>query len=346
MTKPNFLIVGAVKSGTTSLFEYLRGHPEVFMPSIKEASYFAGDGGRSEADYLALFRQAGSARAVGEASGSYLYPSNTPAAIHDLLGPDARIVIILRNPVDMAYALWGHMVQESREDLSFFDALAAEESRLADPEFHRVVRAWSAWPFNFAYADRARYARQVAAYFRTFKKSQVHVLIFEEFFADVGTSFAELCRFLDVSPDYRPVFQIFNESKVVRSERLRRLLVEPSTGKDAFKAVTTARFRSRLRALLTSLNNKPQKLPSLSSAERERLWELFANDVAELEELLGRPIDCWGPTARKSQATALRESELQVSEAHRRASLGSSRDSVEVRMRHFVAQPVGDDSGE
>ncbi len=357
MTKPNFLIVGAVKSGTTSLFEYLRGHPEVFMPSIKEASFFAGEGGRSEADYLALFRQAGSARAVGEVSGSYLYPPSTASAIHDFLGPDARIVIILRNPIDMAYSLWGHMVRDGRERLAFFDALAAEESRLADPDFHRTARAWAAWPFNYAYVDRARYARQVAAYFRTFERSQIEVLIFEEFFANVGPAFADLCRFLDVSPDYRPVFRIFNESRVPRSERLRRLLTDPSLGKEAFKTVTTARFRSRLMTLLTTLNSKSEKLPNLSSSERRRLWELFAPDVAELEELLGRRIDCWGPAphnlhsaaalaAASDPAQALGESAPHVVEAGRGVNLPSSRDAGDIRLRHFVAQPLVDDSGE
>src|SRR3954462_1224231 len=121
--KPNFLIVGAAKSGTTSLFEYLRGHPDVFMPDVKEASYFAGAGVKNEADYLALFREAGPARAVGEASGAYLYLPDTARAIHDLLGPRVRIIVILRNPIDMAYSLWGHMVREGGEQLGFFDAL-------------------------------------------------------------------------------------------------------------------------------------------------------------------------------------------------------------------------------
>ncbi len=292
MRKPNFLIVGAAKSGTTSLFEYLRGHPDVFMPGIKEASYFAGGGGRSEADYLALFRNAGGARAVGEASGAYLYLPDTPAAIHGLLGPGARIVIILRNPIDMAYSLWGHMVREGFEDLSFSEAVAAEEKRMADPKFPYRSRAWR---FNFAYADRARYARQVEAYFRTFKKSQLRVLIFEEFFADVEKGFADLCRFLDVAPDYRPDFKAFNQSAVVRSELLRKFLDEPTAWKDVLKAVTPAATRPRVKAWLKAMNYRKQRLPSLSSTERERLWRLFERDVSELEVLLGRRLECWGP---------------------------------------------------
>jgi hypothetical protein len=291
-TKPNFLIVGAAKSGTTSLFEYLRGHPDVFMPDIKEASYFAGEGIKTEADYLALFRQAGPERAVGEASGAYLYPPGTAAAIHELLGPSARIVIILRNPVDMAYSLWGHMVREGGEELAFFDALAAEKKRMADPNFHRHAKSWS---FNFAYADRARYAQQVAVYLRTFTKSQVRILIFEEFFANVAENFAELCRFLDVAPDYRPIFHAFNRSMVVRSQLLRKLLEEPSVWKDVMKALTPDAPRLKLKAWLSAINYRDERLPPLSPGDRERLWRLFENDVAELQVLLGRQLDCWGP---------------------------------------------------
>jgi hypothetical protein len=292
MRKPNFLIVGAAKSGTTSLFEYLRGHPDVFMPDIKEASFFAGDGGRTEADYFELFRDAGSVRAVGEASVAYLYPPNTAVAIREKLGPDARIVIILRNPIDMAYSLWGHLVREGREELSFFDALGAEQKRLTDPAFHRSIRGW---PFDFAYADRARYARQVAGYLRTFGRNQVEVLIFEEFFADPAGAFADLCRFLDVSPDYRPAFQVFNQSRVVRFKRVRDFMEKPSIWKDAFQSTVPSRLRLKLKNWLNDVNYKSQPLPALSSADRQSLWGVFESDVAELEALLGRRIDCWGP---------------------------------------------------
>ena len=289
MRKPNFLIVGAAKSGTTSLFQYLRGHPDVFMPELKEASYFAGGGIRTEAEYLGLFQRAETERAVGEASGAYLYPPTTAAAIRELLGPTVRIVIILRNPIDMAYSLWGHMVRAGGEDLAFFDAVRAEEGRMADPEFHRLAKGWS---YNFAYVRRARYAQQVARYLSTFQ-SGVRVLVFEEFFADVSTGFSELCRFLEVATDYRPIFHAFNRSGVVRSALLRRILDEPTPWKDVVKALTPDVPRLKIKAWLSEINHQDRGLPPLTPAERERLWRLFAPDVAELATLLGRPLDCW-----------------------------------------------------
>lgn len=312
MRKPNFLIVGAAKSGTTSLFQYLRGHPDVFMPDIKEASYFAGGGIPTESDYLSLFRQAGTKRAIGEASGAYLYPPETAAAVRAMLGPTGRIVIILRNPIDMAYSLWGHMRREGNEPLSFTDALKAEKSRMADPDFHRLAKSWS---YNFAYLDRARYAQQVSRYLNVFDRHHVHIVLFEEFFTDAQAGFADLCRFLEIATDYRPAFQRYNQSSVIRSQFLHHVLEEQRPWKNVLKALTPLGPRLKLKAWLQEVNQRPQRLPPLSRAERERLWQVFAPDVAELERLLDRRLDCWGvepsDVSLDFDAPAARYSELE-----------------------------------
>src|SRR5687767_1010670 len=104
MHKPNFFIVGAPKCGTTSLYEYIRVHPEVFMPDRKEPAFFCSDFYKprrmKEEEYLSLFREAGSAKWIGEASTWYLYSDKAREGIKAFC-PDARIIIMLRNPVDM-----------------------------------------------------------------------------------------------------------------------------------------------------------------------------------------------------------------------------------------------------
>ena len=260
------------------------------MPELNETSYFAGFGMQTEAEYLGLFELAETKRAVGEASGAYLYAPDAAPAIRDFLGPNVRIVIILRNPIDMAYSLWGHLVRDGAENLPFFDALAAEQSRMADPAFNQRGKHWS---YNFAYVARARYAQQVATYFRIFERQQVRVFIFEEFFANLSDSYAELCRFLEIGTGHHPLFQAFNSAYVVRSALLRDILDEPTPWKEVVKALTPNVPRAKAKAWLTKLNQKVQQLPRLSQLERERLWQLFAADVRELEMLLGRPLECW-----------------------------------------------------
>ncbi len=131
--KPDFFIVGAPKCGTTTLYAYLSGHPEVFMPAVKEPNYFLegpAQLGLDEPSYLALFRDAGSADRAGEATPMYLYCESSPAKIK-AFNPDAQIIIMLRNPVDFMFSLHNHQLQAMHgEDLPRFEeALAAEPER-------------------------------------------------------------------------------------------------------------------------------------------------------------------------------------------------------------------------
>src|SRR6187551_2293912 len=139
MRRPDLFIIGAPKSGTTSLYEYLEGHPEVFMSPVKEPGYFSGDVNREhrrrfsypadEAKYLALFADARDEKRLGEASTRYILSPAAAAQVKDFQ-PDARIVAILRNPVEMIHSLHGELVSTGDEDITdFAEALAADHDR-------------------------------------------------------------------------------------------------------------------------------------------------------------------------------------------------------------------------
>ncbi|MGQ9662575.1 MAG: sulfotransferase domain-containing protein [Kiritimatiellia bacterium] len=138
MTLPNFLIVGAPKAGTTSLFDYLGQHPEVYTPPVKEPCFFSSGlpaFTHDLAEYEALFAGQTTQTAIGEASTTYLYDPDAARRIHDLL-PEARIIIMLRNPAERAYSEWAYnALQLACEPLSFEAALEAEEERAASPAF-------------------------------------------------------------------------------------------------------------------------------------------------------------------------------------------------------------------
>lgn len=294
MTPPSFLIVGAAKCGTTSLYEYLRRHPEVFMPARKEPHFFLTDPSHrhkaTEAEYWTLFADVGDARAVGEASTNYLYDAGTPDRILETLGPGTRIVISLRNPVDMAYALWGDMVRAGGEKLPFPEALDAWRAREHDPRFRREHIGWL---YNYSYVDRARYAAQVERYLKRFE--HVRVYLFEEFFASPERWFPDLCRFLGVSDDFVPEFRRHNRTGPVRSTRLRDALNNARAWKGPLKAVTPTWSRRWLKEALNRLNNRQDaSLPPLPDDLRARVWGLFEADVEALERLLGRSVhDRW-----------------------------------------------------
>ena len=146
MTLPNFLVIGAAKSGTSSLYMYLKQHPEIYMSPIKEPHFFSFDDESKMTkgpgdpihkaitnfdDYQAQFDGVTDEKAIGEASTSYLYRPEAPGRIHAML-PDAKLIVILRNPVDRAFSAYMHVVRDKREtSKDFAEALSKEESRKA-----------------------------------------------------------------------------------------------------------------------------------------------------------------------------------------------------------------------
>lgn len=296
-TLPNFLIVGSAKAGTTSLNAYLNQHPEVFTPSSllyhtkKEPHFFLEKSGLQTAEeYEQLFLSVNHEKAIGEASGGYLYDPSAPNNIHNFLGPDVKIIIILRNPIDMTYSLWGHMVRMGHEQLSFFEALQVETVRMEDDKFKRTVQDWV---YNFAYVDRAKYAKQVKRYLDKF--THVKVLFFEEFFQSPESHYKDLCKFLDVSDEYVPEFKVFNPSGGVRSKYIRRIMNDASAAwREPVKKLLPTKCKNWLKTHINQLNRIQAPMPALSVTERENLRNIFIDDVAKLEQLVGRRLpEAW-----------------------------------------------------
>jgi len=206
---PNLFIVGAPKSGTTSLYEWLKGHPDIFMSPFKEPCYFARDlaweksgyylrHGADRERYLGLFADAGAAARRGEASTRYLYSREAPRLIADETA-DPRIVAMVRNPIDMIASLHAHKVAAGTEDLDLRGALAAEDDRR---QGRRIPN--NSNPRLSTYRDRARFGEQLARWLEVFGPERVKVLVLEQVIPDPAPEFGALLDFLDVDPEYRP----------------------------------------------------------------------------------------------------------------------------------------------
>ncbi len=297
---PNLFIIGAPKSGTTSLYEYLKGHPQVFMSVIKEPCYFAADlafdhsgnflvYGRDAKLYDELFADAGNAKLLGEGSTRYLYSHDAPRLIR-AASPDARVVAMLRNPVDMIHSLHAHKLAAGTEDITDFEeALAAE----ADREQGRRLPAHSN-PKLATYRDRAKYGEQLPRWFGEFGRDRVRVIIFEDMVRDPDTQYRELLQFLGIDQTYVPdPFIAHNTAHGARSILMRRILngrlpqwlvwaVLPKLIGDKPTRGLVRRFRH------SWLHRKPIVRGRLSPNLRRRLEDDFAPDVARLSSLLGR----------------------------------------------------------
>jgi len=231
---PDFLILGAQKAGTTALYAYLRWHPGIAGPSFKEVSFFDRHYARGERWYRAHL-QARPRGIVGEASPSYLFHPLAPDRVARML-PDARLIALLRNPVDRAFSHYQHEVALGREELSFEDALAGEEERmrgelermLADPAYFSY--AW----WNYTYAARGRYAEQLERWFAAFARDQVLVLLTDELAADTAGTYRRVLAFLGVEGrelDSYP--RIFEREYAGMSRETRAHLEEEFAGPNA-----------------------------------------------------------------------------------------------------------------
>ena len=196
---PGFLIIGAQKAGTTALYAYLRRHPRITGPSWKEVSFFDRHYARGEAWYRGNFPNLLRARRelVGEASPSYLFHPLAPARVSSLL-PDARLLVLVRNPIDRAFSHYQHEVALRREPLSFEDALGVEEQRLeGEEERLRTDPAYfsHAW-WNFTYKARGLYAEQLERWLEHFRPEQLLILPSEDLLQEPASTHARVLEFL------------------------------------------------------------------------------------------------------------------------------------------------------
>ena len=227
---PDFLIIGAQKAGTTALYSYLRGHPRVTGPSWKEVSFFDRHYARGAAWYRGNFPNALRARRalVGEASPSYLFHPLAPERVAALV-PHARLIVLLRDPVDRALSHYHHEVALGRETLPFEDALACEEERTRG-EVERMLSNSAyfsdAW-WNYTYLARGRYAEQLERWFASFPREQLLVLTSDELSDEPGAAYARVLEFLGTAPHELDSFpRVFDREYPDMKPQTRRMLAE------------------------------------------------------------------------------------------------------------------------
>jgi hypothetical protein len=294
MTLPNFLVIGAAKAGTTALHAYLSQHPDIYMSERKEIRFFpfenqkptfCGPGDYMDDsvtnidDYRAFFKAAADYPARGEASPLYLYYARAAESIRVHI-PDVKMIAILRHPADRAYSHYVMLKRDGFEHLSFAEALAAEDQRVADNWSHR-------WHFR----RRGFYAAQLQLYFGLFKREQLRIYLYEDFTNDTLGVLQDIFRFLDVDDTFIPDTTVHhNESRIPRSPALQAFLAESRTSKNLLKPVLPFELRQRIKG---HLNSRNLRKPRLSRKLRRHLIEGYREDIIQLQEMLQRDLSHW-----------------------------------------------------
>ncbi len=295
--RPDFVIVGAPKSGTTAMYEYLRAHPQLFLPERKEVRFFGSDLDVRDRptltveEYLAHFAPADPAQLVGTAYVWYLFSSRAAAEIH-AFAPDVRIIAMLRNPVEMVWSLHSEHLFNGNEDLDDFTAaLDAEPDRRAG----RRIPPHAHLPQGLLYSEVPRYAEQLERCIAVVGRDRVHVILYDDFARDVRGTYRQLLGFLGVDPNFTPgSFAVINANKRTRSEWFRHFLARPpELPRRLIRRLVPAPLRRSAYERAKRLNVSAARRAPMPAATRERLRRQFAPEVARLSALLDRDLSDW-----------------------------------------------------
>ena len=295
---PNFLIVGAPRSGTTSLHNYLNQHPDIFLPSyredgmkVKEPRFFIKDivknrvhnGIWSWKEYQSLFEKVTSEKMIGESTALYLYYYDLAIKnIKSYLGDNIKIIIILRNPVERAFSAYNHVSRGVKENLSFEKALNIESSRLKeDPSLTPMVM----------YKDMGLYYKMVKAFKSSFKN--VHVILYDELKNDADIVVSNVLSFLGLDLSHSINTSIIH-NKTEGKWRflfLKRLFFQSFFFRKLFRLVLPYSIRNRIRSIFFFFFK--EDVQEISPETSKALKSFFKKDILFLEKLLSVNLENW-----------------------------------------------------
>jgi hypothetical protein len=290
---PNFLIIGAAKGGTTSLYDYFSQHPEIYMSPVKEPRFFALENEKLNfqnpdqainqtsvttlSEYLKLFDGVSSEIAVGEASPLYMYSAKAVDRIAHYI-PEAKLIAILRNPVDRAYSCYKHLI--ALEPHSFAGALEAEDDRIKNN-----------WAHLWHYRQGGYYYTQLQRYFDKFDSKQIRIYLFDDLIKAPLSITHDAFEFLGVDPKFTPNLTHKNVSNNPKIKSLQNIV----NGKSRIRALSKNFFPKEVRASVArrirGWNSKD--FPPMSEDVKKKLIEVYYPDILQLEKLVGRDLSHW-----------------------------------------------------
>ena len=300
---PNFIIIGAGKSGTTALYEYLAEHPEVYMSPVKETNFFALEGTElvnpdddpeqmyhypwsitNREAYEALFAGVKEEQAIGEVSPMYLYNQRAPFAIKENL-PKVKLIVILRNPVDRLYSRYMHLARERREPTeNFADALDRS----------------SIWWRRDDLVQEGFYYTHLKRYYDLFDPSQIKVYLYDDLRKDPVGLMKDLYRFIGVNEEFEADMGAeYNVSGKIKNQFVDRLigqnnLLMSTLDRISPEARNLLKNQAWLRKHINKLRNKNLDRPKMDPEVRNALIEeVYGQEIEALQDLIGRDLSSW-----------------------------------------------------
>lgn len=295
MPFPNLFIVGAPKCGTTSMHTYLGQHPDIFMCEPKEPYYFLTDMPHKDRfnakAYFALFKQAKNVKYAGESSVVYLYSRTAASKIHSFCST-ARIIIMLRNPIDLLYSLHHQLLHIGNEDIfDFAEALAVEPDRAAG----KRIPSSASFPHGLLYRKIVDFPPQITRYFNAFGRDAVKIIIFDDFFQDAAREYQQTLQWLGLRDDVQVDLNIRNIAQPLPNLVIQRFLRRNAVLRLFRAAMHRLVPNSIIAAVQRAIGAATQKQrpKTMNSELRARLQEELRPQVEQLSKLIGRDLTHW-----------------------------------------------------
>ena len=280
---PNFICPGAQKAATSTLYHVLKQHPDIYLPKRKETHFFDREERFSQGlDWYQeqYYGDAAGEKIIGDITPEYMYLPHIPRRIYDCLGADIRFVFMLRNPVDRAFSHYQMSVRRGWEDQPLAKAVGMEEARIAEGPAQRR---------NFSYIGRGFYAAQIKGFMALFPRENMQFILFEDFVRHTPETTGEIIRFLGLNPcpmDYQIKTNIAWEPRHPLITKVKK----------AVRAWMPDRFKQyipdHMKRTWLNLDKKDSK-KKLDPAQRTQLLQLYADDIKNLEDLIGRDLSSW-----------------------------------------------------
>ncbi|MDY6937185.1 MAG: sulfotransferase [Cyanobacteriota bacterium] len=288
MKLPDFIILGAGKSGTTSLYKYLQQHPQVFFPEKKELYFFAFEGEDKPEGmitqfdrYQEMFANAPDDRVIGEVSSVYLFRPRAADRIQHYR-PEAKLIAILRNPVDRAFS--DYLMHVGNNHFSIIDPQTGKPK-----EFANIVK-------NRGYFIQIGfYAEQLKRYYDRFDADQIKVYLYDDLVADSQSLVRDMFEFVGVDADFVPdMSKRHKVSGIPKNRTLNDLVMKKnpirSLAATVLKPFLSSQIRDRIR---DNINKSNLEKPQLSAELRQEAIEIYRDDILQLQDILQRDLSAW-----------------------------------------------------
>lgn len=303
-TIPNFFVVGFPRSGTSSLYSYLKDHPDIYMSKFKEPIYFCKDlveesqkfhdykyvssyhVTTNEEDYLKFFDERKNEKAVGEASGWYIFSEVAAQEIYNF-NPDSKIIILIREPCQLLYSLHHQYLYSGNEDIKDFKkALESEDLR----KQHKKLNKNIPWPSLLYYSEIVKFTKHIQKFKKVFPENQIKLVLFDDFKSQTSEVYKEILDFLGVDNSFQADFTPRHSCKVERFNIPNKLGFKKFVTKYFPRSITI--FLSKI---LKTVNTKYVKRAPLDQKLKNELMQKYKNEVEALGNMLNQDlVKLWG----------------------------------------------------